>query len=156
MHETFETDDLAETTILGERLGTLLEPGSVVALIGEMGSGKTYFTKGIARGLGIDPAEVVSPTFTLLNVHRGRLPLCHLDFYRLERVEELEELGLEAWYDEGVIVIEWADRIPEALPADHLEVTISYLSPTHRRFDLQSHGPGGERILARLCAKRRP
>ncbi len=150
MHKTLETHDLSETTILGERLGALLEPGSVVALIGEMGSGKTYFTKGIARALGIEPAEVASPTFTLLNVHEGRLPLCHLDFYRLERVEEVEELGLEAWYDEGVIVIEWADRIPEALPPDRLEVRISSLSPTHRRFELRSHGPAGERIVARL------
>ncbi|MEP7071989.1 MAG: tRNA (adenosine(37)-N6)-threonylcarbamoyltransferase complex ATPase subunit type 1 TsaE [Verrucomicrobiota bacterium] len=107
----------SETEARGESLAQKLGPGEVIGLTGDVGAGKTHFTKGIARGLGV-PGEITSPTFTLVHEYeRGRLPLYHFDFYRLERLEELVAIGFEEYLDaNGVCVIEWADRFREALP----------------------------------------
>lgn len=106
----------AETAAAGQDLARRLEPGSVVLLSGDLGAGKTIFVKGLAAGLGIDPADVSSPTFTLVQEYRGgRLPLYHVDLYRLRSIE-VDDLGLDemAWSG-GVVAIEWPDRLPYAM-----------------------------------------
>lgn len=112
---------------LGMGLVSRLGPGSVVALTGNLGAGKTTFTKAIAKGLGITDL-IVSPTFTLIHEYSGgRMPLYHFDLYRIEDDEELYELGYEEYfYGEGICVIEWADRIGDYLPEDAVHVHIDY------------------------------
>lgn len=116
-----------ETKAFGMKLGKSLKPGSVIALIGDLGTGKTALTKYIAKGLGIGEM-VTSPTFTIISeYYSGRLPLFHFDFYRLESSEDLFETGAEEYFGAGgVTVIEWADRMPEILPDDALCIFIEY------------------------------
>ncbi len=122
---TLVTRDPDDTHALGARLGRVAEPGTVVALIGDLGAGKTVFARGVGEGLGVQ-TRVSSPTFVIVQTHEGgRLPYWHADFYRLSVSDELEQLGLdEVLEGPGVTVIEWADRFPECLPADRLEVRI--------------------------------
>jgi len=117
--ETFSPE---ETIALGSRLAEHLAEGSVVALYGPLGSGKTCLIKGICQGLGVTQ-EVTSPTFTLMNIYEGRLPVFHFDFFRIERVEEIAELGVEEFFfDEGVSVIEWAEKAAPFLPGDRVDI----------------------------------
>jgi tRNA threonylcarbamoyladenosine biosynthesis protein TsaE len=116
-----------ETAALGERIARCLGCGSVVALRGGLGAGKTCLTKGIARGLGIDET-ITSPTYTIISEYRGRLPFYHIDAYRLEGDEDFENLGGEELLcGEGVSVIEWSERIPHSLPENtvFIDITIS-------------------------------
>ena len=119
------------TRRLGERLGEALEGGDVVALSGELGAGKTCLVQGIALGLGVDPAvPVTSPTFTLVGEYPGRLILRHADFYRVESYERLVAGGFEDLFDErGALVVEWAERLPEALPDECLQIRIEIEGP---------------------------
>ena len=122
-----------ETRVFGRELGLALQENTVVGLSGDLGAGKTEFVKGIAEGLGsIDP--VTSPTFTLVHEYRsGRLPLFHMDFYRLETEEELEEIGFDDYLRQtGVCAIEWADRFPSRLPLDAIRVEIRITSDSER------------------------
>lgn len=113
---TVTTHSQEETEALGERLGAAIEPGAVVLLRGDLGAGKTTFVRGLARGLGVDPAEVTSPTFVLINEYRGRLTLHHVDLYRIEGAA-VDDLGLEELADDGgAVVIEWAERLPRPVP----------------------------------------
>ena len=114
-----------ETFALGEQIGAALGPGLVLAFYGDLGAGKTVMTKGIAKGLGITEL-VTSPTFTILQTYEGgRLPLHHLDVYRIEDPDEMEEIGLtDCLADDALTVIEWAEQIEELLPPDTLRVTI--------------------------------
>ncbi|MFN8035054.1 MAG: tRNA (adenosine(37)-N6)-threonylcarbamoyltransferase complex ATPase subunit type 1 TsaE [Acidimicrobiia bacterium] len=113
-----ETEDVAET------VGVYLRGGDVVVLSGDLGAGKTTFTKGLARGLGVRDT-VVSPTFTIVREYEGRIPLAHLDVYRLDRFQELHDVGIDELVDEHrVTVVEWGDAVRSALPADRLEVSI--------------------------------
>ena len=114
-----------DTYALGVRLGAAARAGTVVALLGDLGAGKTLFSRGVGEGLGV-PGRINSPTFVLAMLHLGgRLPLWHADFYRLADEEEIEQLGLdEALGGPGVVLVEWADRFPEWLPVDHLRVEI--------------------------------
>ena len=123
--EFFETYSENETRALGRAMGEKAGPGSVFTLIGDLGTGKTVFTKGVAEGLGITE-PVSSPTFTIVQVYdEGRLPFYHFDVYRIGDVEEMEEIGYEDYiYGEGVSLIEWADLIEEILPEHYTEVTI--------------------------------
>lgn len=131
-----------ETRALGERFGEALQPGTVVACIGELGAGKTCFLQGLARGLGVT-ADVTSPTFVLVNQYRGRLPIFHLDAYRTEALTEVLELGLEEMmHGDGVTVIEWADKILPLLPAGTTMVRITGLGDEPRRIEVE--GPGAE------------
>jgi tRNA threonylcarbamoyladenosine biosynthesis protein TsaE len=109
---THETTCEAETRALAARLSATLRPGAVLLLSGDLGAGKTAFTKGLAEGLGIDPADVTSPTFTLVHEYRGgRLPLIHIDLYRLDRAD-LDEIGLDQdLATVGVTVVEWSERL---------------------------------------------
>lgn len=123
--ETVTTYGPEETFRLGERLGKAARPGQVYCLQGGLGVGKTVFSQGFAKGLGIDEV-VASPTFTILRSYEeGRLPLHHFDVYRIGDVEEMEEIGYEdCFYGEGVCLVEWAELIKELLPADTRRITI--------------------------------
>lgn len=149
--------DAAATRRLGERLGRAAAPGDVIGLDGTLGAGKTCLVQGLARGLGVPKdVPVGSPTFTLLNEHRGRLPLYHADLYRLEDEGELRELGLwEAAERGGVLAVEWLSRFPRALPADRLEIEIE-LDPqgAGRSAHLRARGPRAARLLGALDRKR--
>ena len=110
---------------LGERLAQVLEPGDVVALTGDLGAGKTTFVQGAARGLGVGDQQVVSPTFTLVREYRGSLPVYHLDVYRLDRIQEVMDLGFEELLDpQGVTFVEWGDAIEGLLPGSYLEIEL--------------------------------
>ena len=114
-----------DTYELGEKIGQMAKPGMVISLTGDLGVGKTVFTQGLAKGLGIEE-PVNSPTFTIVQVYQeGRLPLYHFDVYRIGDIEEMDEIGYEDYfYGEGVCLIEWADLIREILPEQMCRVTI--------------------------------
>jgi tRNA threonylcarbamoyladenosine biosynthesis protein TsaE len=145
MEREFISRSPEETIALGERLSRGLRPGDCLALVGELGAGKTTLIKGIARGLGISEDEVISPTFMLIREHRGgRLPLYHVDAYRISRPEELQEIGLEEYLlsDEGITVIEWADRVRKIIPPGCIWIKIEIISPDGRRiFISRPHTP---------------
>ena len=110
---------------LGEAVGGLLQRGDVVALTGDLGAGKTTFVQGAAIGLGVEGGHVTSPTFTLVKEYRGRFPVYHLDVYRLDRIQEVIDLGFEELLDpDGVAFVEWGDAIEGLLPEDHLELQL--------------------------------
>jgi len=133
-----------QTQRLGIRIGELALAGDIFLLVGSLGAGKTCLTQGIAWGLGINE-YTLSPSFVIVRELHGRLPLYHIDLYRLEQVEEVEELGLDNYlYGKGVCVIEWAEKGLSVLPAEHLMIQIGYLSDTERSFQLK---PSGKRYL---------
>lgn len=140
-----------ETRALGAALGRAAFAGCVIALVGDLGAGKTVLAKGVGDGLEV-PTRVQSPTFVIVQAHPGgRLHLWHADLYRLGDASELEHLGLDDIVEgDGVAVVEWADRFPEALPADHLEVRLSGDGDT-REAVLVAHGPR-HRALERVRA----
>jgi tRNA threonylcarbamoyladenosine biosynthesis protein TsaE len=131
---TIVTESDQETVELGSTLGACLEPGDVVALAGELGSGKTWFTKGIARGLGVGANTMVtSPSFALVNEYPGETPLFHIDVYRLDNLSEVLGAGIDDYlYSGGVAVIEWADRWPEILPDETVSVKLVVLDEHSR------------------------
>ena len=120
-----ETRNAEETYALGEEIGRRAKPGDVYTLVGDLGVGKTVFTQGLAKGLGME-GPISSPTFTIVQVYEdGRLPLYHFDVYRIGDVEEMEEIGFEDYsFGEGVSLIEWANLIEEILPEKRTEITI--------------------------------
>lgn len=152
------THSAEETERLGERLGKALEPGDVVALFGDLGAGKTTLTRGIAAGLGVE-ADVHSPTFTLVHEHPGRVPLYHVDLYRLEREEEVADIGIEEYvHGDGVTVIEWADRMKSLLPEDRLDITMRIAGEAEREMVFET-GSGHSRLMIddlRLKGRDRP
>ena len=134
------------TEQLGSRIASLLRPGDVIALYGELGAGKTCLVRGLAKGLGLEDEMVASPSFSLINEYPGPIPLFHMDCYRLHLEEEVEELGLEEYFDgPGITVIEWAERIKD-LPEDRLEVFITILDASRRKVCLQTCGNSRERM----------
>jgi tRNA threonylcarbamoyladenosine biosynthesis protein TsaE len=125
-----------ETQALGERLGSRLGRGDVVACIGPLGAGKTCFLQGLARGLGVT-ADVTSPTFVLVNQYRGRVPVYHVDAYRTGSLTELVDVGLEEMlHGEGVTIVEWADKLLPLLPPRTVTATIEGLGDEPRQIDL--------------------
>lgn len=141
MKKAIHTTSAGETMALGERLGTRLEPGDVLALFGDLGAGKTTFTKGLAVGLGLE-ADVHSPTFTLIHEHHGRIPLYHIDLYRLESELEVENIGIEEYiYGDGVTVIEWADRMKSLLPQGRLDIEFRMLGDVEREIIIETDSP---------------
>jgi tRNA threonylcarbamoyladenosine biosynthesis protein TsaE len=125
-----------ETFELGQRLGEGLESGAIFLLSGDLGAGKTVFAKGVAAGLGLDPTDVTSPTFTLVNEYAGRLRLYHIDLYRLDE-GACFGLGLDEWFEEknAVVLIEWAERLG-FVPEGAIAITIEYLSDTERKITI--------------------
>lgn len=141
MDHVFATRDAGETERAGALLAACLKRGDVVALAGDLGAGKTHLVQGVARALGVDGA-VTSPTFNILLVHPGVLPLYHFDLYRLDNEAQLEDIDFyETLEADGVSFIEWGDRFPDALPADHLLVLIERTGETDRTFMLRAGGP---------------
>lgn len=133
----------AETEDLGRRLAAVLSPGAVVAYRGDLGMGKTAFTRGLARGLGYE-GRVTSPTFTIVNEYEGgRLPLFHFDMYRLEGAEDLFDIGWEDYLDRGgVCAVEWSERVEEALPEDAVTVTLARCPENEGRRVVTMEGVG--------------
>lgn len=137
----FISGSVEETQAIGERVGRLLRPGDIVALRGELGSGKTTLIQGLARGLGHDPDRIKSPTFVLMREYPGKAPLIHIDGYRLEGAPSAAWLDLDLVFsNHKVTVIEWADRFEGLLPAEHLEITLSHVSTNRRRLAFVPHG----------------
>ena len=133
-----------DTEAAGARLATLLVAGDVVALTGELGAGKTRFTQGLARGLGVT-GRVVSPTFVLVNEYRGRLPVHHVDAYRTESLTELLDLGLEEMFSgDGVTVVEWADKLTPLLPLHAVHVHIEGVGDEPRTITITRPGDVSE------------
>jgi tRNA threonylcarbamoyladenosine biosynthesis protein TsaE len=139
------------TERLGERLAAHAEAGDVIALWGELGAGKTVLARGLAIGLGIDEDTVTSPTFIILHEHfGGRLPLYHLDLYRLEE-SQLGSTGWEEALDSGgVTVIEWPDRAGDLLPADRVDVRLEHVAETKRTVRIEPTGPRSRRLVDAL------
>ncbi len=149
MADSLAVTDLAGTMALGRALATHLFPGAVVALIGPLGAGKTQLVKAIAEGLGIaNPAVVNSPTFVLIQEYDARLPMYHFDAYRLATEVEFADLGPHEYFQgDGVSLVEWADKVPNCLPMEYLEVRIVPTGETSRRFELTAHGERYEQII---------
>ena len=139
-----------QTQNLGVRIGEMSLPGDIFLLVGELGTGKTCLTQGIAWGLDIKE-YAVSPSFVLVRELYGRLPLYHVDLYRLDHLEEIAELGLDDYlYGNGICVVEWAEKGLALLPQEHLLIEISYLSDTGRRLQLRPSGQRYQEILDQL------
>lgn len=143
---------LDATNTFGRHLGEHARPGDIVTLSGELGAGKTALTQAIGQGLGIpENCYITSPTFSLLHEYQGRIPLYHLDLYRLSGEEEIEELGIrEILYGGGLCVIEWPDRFGSLVPAERLEVQLLILTPESRQLKLTAHGSRWKKRLALL------
>ncbi len=143
------SDTALHTQHLATVLGAAMRVGDVIALVGPLGSGKTTFVQGLAKGLGVPTdRQVASPTFALVNEHPGRVPLVHADFYRIKDEAEFAELGLEEAYDRAAAALEWADRFPAMLPLDHLEITLAPLDgdAARRRLSVRATGSRGRAL----------
>jgi len=149
--QSFQCDSLEQTQRLGRRLGKAVQPGTVISLVGNLGAGKTQLTTAIATGLGINPDEVSSPTFMLIQEYQGRLPLYHFDTYRLKDIHEFEDLGVdEYFFGDGVCLVEWGDRFQKLFPEDLLRIEIQILGETQRQFEMTANGPLSEQLIAVL------
>lgn len=146
------TQSDTETIKLGQQLGALLEEGDMVALVGELGSGKTWFTKGIALGLGVSPKNVVtSPSFALVNEYDGEVPFYHIDVYRLESLSEFLSAGLEEFlHCPGVCAMEWADRWPEILPQRRIDVELIILDDRRREITLSGQHSRAKKMITSI------
>jgi tRNA threonylcarbamoyladenosine biosynthesis protein TsaE len=144
--------DIAATEALGRRLGELLFPGAVVALVGPLGAGKTQLVRAIAEGLGIPDSRVVSsPTFVLIQEYVARLPIYHFDAYRLRSEAEFFDLGGHEYFDSGgVCLIEWADRVPGCLPREHLLIQLDVTGEDSRQARIEGRGKRYNEIVISL------
>jgi tRNA threonylcarbamoyladenosine biosynthesis protein TsaE len=133
---------VSETIKIGRLIAKRLKPGDIICLFGELGSGKTVLTKGIAQGLGIDKAKVISPSFILIREHlQGRLPLYHFDLYRLKNTQDILSIGYQEYiYGEGIVVIEWSDRLNYLMPPAFLRVELFLNTDTERSLRLSAFG----------------
>lgn len=140
MHElVMESPDLAATAALGAALANSLPAGTLVALTGPLGAGKTALVKAVAQALGVDPAQVTSPTFVLMQAYEGRRPLVHIDVFRLERPEQFATLGAEEFFPpDGLVFIEWFDKVAAATGPPDLEIRIEILHADRRQFTLRT------------------
>ena len=149
---TYPIADLDATVAFGRRLGALLFPNAVVALVGPLGAGKTHLARAIAEGLAVaDPALVTSPTFVLIQEYPARLPIYHFDAYRLAGPAEFLDLGAAEYFEAGgVCLIEWADRVAPALPRDRLEIELRPRDADRREFTATAFGGRYEELLEQL------
>jgi tRNA threonylcarbamoyladenosine biosynthesis protein TsaE len=153
---TLDIPDADAMTGLGRRLGALLFPGAVVALVGTLGAGKTFLTRAVAEGLGVGDSRVVSsPTFVLIQEYQGRLPIYHFDAYRLHSEAEFSDLGAAEYFEgHGICLVEWADRVSNCLPPEHLHIAITITGEKSRNVKLTAQGPRFEVLLKELAAGR--
>ena len=142
---------LEDTKKFGEKLGSLLKPGDIICLMGDLGAGKTTLTKSIGIGLGVED-YITSPTFTLINEYKGRLNLYHFDVYRLEGISDLDDLGFEEYfYSGGVCIIEWGDKIENILPKDKINLSIEKGSELDERIiNLSGEGSRFKELIEEL------
>ena len=140
-----------ETAHLAGSIGKIIHEGTVICLDGELGVGKTLFVRALARTLGVE-SDVTSPTFNLMNIYEAACPIVHFDLYRIESEEELEDIGFYEYVDatEGIVLIEWAEKFPEALPEDRLEVRIDALDGEERQFIFSAEGEKSTALLEEL------
>ena len=151
------SNSVKETIGIGKALANNLAAGDIVCLFGELGSGKTVLTKGIAFGLGIKNSRINSPSFVLIREYpQGRIPLYHFDLYRLKAQKDILALGYQEYlYDEGVAVIEWADRLKYLLPKEFLKVELSVRGESKRRLEFSARGERYKELLNALVIGRR-
>lgn len=147
----------SHTEQFGSTVGRRLQRGDVIALVGELGAGKTTFVRGVASGTGLDPHIVSSPTFTFIQEYAGALTLAHVDLYRLEQSRELADTGLTEYLNgDFVVLIEWADRLPASwMPDDYLSIHFSHAGKSARRVNVQAFGPRSSGLLHVLMSDAR-
>lgn len=141
------TRNQEETIALGEKLGRLLPKGTTIALKGDLAGGKTTFTKGIGKALNIEQV-INSPTFTILKIYNGDLPLYHIDAYRLENSHY--DLGMDEFEDEGIMVVEWPEYYEDYLPQEYIEISFNYIDDNSREIIFISHGNKYEEIVKEM------
>ena len=150
MNLTIITKSSEETKNLGEELSKFTKPGDLLAFYGELGAGKTCFIQGISRGLKVKD-YVTSPSFTIINEYQGKIPIYHFDLFRLDNAEEIIELGYnEYFYGEGLTVIEWAGKIEQLLPKEHLKIKIKFKDRYQRKISFISQGDRFKKFLEEL------
>jgi len=143
-------ENVEKTIILGEILGRILKSKDLICLDGDLGAGKTHFSKGIALGLEIEE-DITSPTFTIVQEYEGRLPFYHFDVYRIERSEEMYNIGFDDYLSkDGVIIIEWSKIIEDVLPEERMDIEISYALEGGRTFEFKAHGDRHKQLLEEL------
>jgi len=141
-----------ETEQFGYRLGRILRPGSFLALRGDLGGGKTCFTRGVVSSVAPGSAHMVaSPTFAIMNSYPGKIPVYHFDFYRLSGDDDIAELGFEEYFHgNGVCIVEWSERLRVLIPTDHLVVEFEYLEDDQRLITITANGPISVEMLGQL------
>lgn len=155
VHESrwdFSSESEEHTNQLGKLLASVLQPGSLIALVGQLGAGKTRLVQAIAEALGADRRSVNSPTFVLLQQYDGRMPVYHFDAYRLRDSDGFLELGADELFEtaDGIYLIEWADRVADVLPRDRLRIHIEVTAPNSRTFQIESSGEKSAAMLDAL------
>ena len=148
---TCVTHSPEETAHLAGTIGKIIREGTVICLDGELGVGKTLFVRALARTLGVE-SDVTSPTFNLMNIYEAVCPIVHFDLYRITSEEELEDIGFYEYAEatEGIVLIEWAEKFPDAMPADHLSVRIEALNDEERQFTFVAKGKKSRALLEEL------
>ena len=151
---TIDARTEADTARLGALLAEVLPAGATVALCGTLGAGKTRLVQAVAAALGVPPGEVASPTFVLIKEYTGRLPLYHFDAYRIRDDDEFLELGPDEYFESGGLVfVEWADRVRDCLPREHLQFDVEIAGPEARRFTLRAVGVRYQPVVERLARR---
>jgi tRNA threonylcarbamoyladenosine biosynthesis protein TsaE len=150
----YTAQDESDTERLGRALAEVLQPGTVIALVGTLGAGKTRLVQAVANALGVAPGNVTSPTFVLVNEYKGgRVPIYHFDTYRLKDEHEFLDLGPDEYFDSnGLVFIEWADRVAEFLPDERIEIEVEVTGETQRRISIRGTSPRLEELVNRLTA----
>jgi tRNA threonylcarbamoyladenosine biosynthesis protein TsaE len=151
----FTAENEAATAALGHTLARIIPPGTTVALCGTLGAGKTRLVQAIAEGLGVQRRDVVSPTFVLMQEYHGRRTVYHIDAYRLRDDDEFQQLGPDEYFEsDGLVLIEWADRIERSLPREYVEICIEVTGAESRRFAIRTVGRRYEDVLHALAARK--
>ena len=147
----YNADDELATAALGAALAEVLPDGTTVALCGTLGAGKTRLVQAIAEAAGVDRRDVLSPTFVLIQEHHGRRSIYHIDAYRVRDEDEFEALGPEEYFEgDGLVLVEWADRVADCLPPERIEIRIEVTGPNSRRFEIISIGQRYTTVIERL------
>jgi tRNA threonylcarbamoyladenosine biosynthesis protein TsaE len=151
---SIELSSLEKTLALGEQLGKVAEPADIITLKGDLGAGKTALTQAIGRGLGVDPKiYITSPTFSLLQEYQGRLPLYHMDLYRLAGADDIENLGFtEYLYGDGLTVIEWPERLGSLMPSERLHIHLLITGENSRNAQMKIHGSQWQKKVADIVS----
>ena len=154
MPQNFTSTSVEQTRLIGQLIGERLSPGTVIALDGTLGAGKTHLTQGIAAGLGVPAGSVVSPTFTICIPYEARLLMLHLDAYRIKSPEEVDQLGLDESVSDGVVlVVEWASRIEMLLPPIDLKIQLTQTTQDSRELTFDAISPVGQELVQDVLVK---